>query len=240
MTGNKRSRLAILPMVLSGCLSVGWSKRRGSSRLPVVLRRTGGKPMARRLAFCLSVAASLCVLPSAHAGHSSLSCNDCHMTHRAPGGEDAGSGALWSTMNIDDGLPVFTLYSSPSFDALRTDIDQPDGPSKLCLGCHDGSYEGFISGSSMTFDAGDLSKSHPISFTYDSALAARVQRGRLNDPSSTPSGLGRSIAEDLLDDAGKMQCTSCHDVHSTRGIASDLRYAYDEKNPRLCKVCHNL
>ena len=74
------------------------------------------------------------------AGHEDIGCGECHIVHMSPGqGSSLGSG-LWNTTHTTDELPTFTLYSSPSFDALGTDISQPDGPSKLCLGCHDGSF----------------------------------------------------------------------------------------------------
>jgi hypothetical protein len=152
-----------------------------------------------------------------------------------------GSGE-WSTKHTSDGVPTFKLYSSPSFDALGTDIGQPDGASKLCLGCHDGSYPGVRNAGSM-FMFNDLSRTHPISFTYDSALAWRVSGGRLNDPRSTGSGLGGTIAKDLLDERGKMQCTSCHDVHSDGRGDKMLRYDYNPNTrdgSRMCTVCHNL
>lgn len=178
------------------------------------------------------------------AGHEDIGCGECHIVHMSPGqGSSLGSG-LWNTAHTTDELPTFTLYSSPSFDALGTDISQPDGPSKLCLGCHDGSFgnEAAFTTQSAVFDASDLSRSHPISFTYDSLLASRVRNGTLRDPVATSSGLGGTIATDLLDDNGKMQCTSCHDVHAGSQGAKLLRYPYGPDatgDQRLCRVCHN-
>jgi len=176
------------------------------------------------------------------AAHSTLTCAECHISH-TPG--MAAVGALWSTRQSTGQLPTFTLYSSPSFDALRTDISQPDGATRMCLGCHDGTYSGLSSGpGGLAFGPGDLGRSHPVSFTYDSNLAARVRRGRLRDPNTAPSGLGGTIADDLLDDNGKMQCTSCHDVHA--GTAKGrklLRYDYrpgTRSGERICIICHNM
>lgn len=175
-----------------------------------------------------------------YAGHEDLGCGTCHIAHM-PGGASDGSlrGGLWNTRRTTGDPPVFTLYSSPTFDALDTDIRQPDGPSKFCLGCHDGSYSGFASDPSrrMTFGVNDLARSHPISFTYDSALAGRVRDGSLRDPVVAPSGLGGTIATDLLDAEGKVQCTSCHDVHSSGNGTKLLRY--DPTSSELCLVCHN-
>ncbi|MFW6189152.1 MAG: cytochrome c3 family protein [Planctomycetota bacterium] len=180
------------------------------------------------------------------AAHSDHGCSNCHVPHKAGTADDPDASwgvPLWSTAQTSDGLPTFTLYSSETFDALGTDIGQPDGPSKLCLGCHDGSYEvfDFIPDSEAIFGTESLATSHPVSFTYDSTLANKTD-GELAIPGTTQSGLGGTIAHDLLDSQNKMQCTSCHDVHTT-GIGEYLlRYdtGPDNENDQvLCRVCHN-
>ena len=196
----------------------------------------------RILALCLGCAAALAVAQYAlAAGHANFGCGECHVSHIA---RVAGSGPLWSTAYTAAGLPTFRLYSSATFDALGTDIGQPDGPSKLCLGCHDGSYAGFTGTTdrSAVFGPDDLARTHPISFTYDSALAARVRNGMLRDPATTSSGLGGTITADLLDDNGKVQCTSCHDVHVTGRGRNYLRYDYkagSSGGEKMCRICHN-
>ena len=181
------------------------------------------------------------------AAHSDYGCANCHVPHKAAKADDPNASwgvPLWSTAQSSDGLPNFTLYSSPSFDALNTGITQPDGASKLCLGCHDGSYIAFqfMPQSQAIFGPNDLATSHPISFVYDSALAARHPLKSLRDPSVATSGLGSTIAKDLLDSHNKMQCTSCHDVHATGKTQYQLRYDYDvaaRTDANICKVCHN-
>jgi hypothetical protein len=83
-----------------------------------------------------------------------------------------------------------------------------------------------------------LSTSHPISFVYDSALA--TADGRLKDPSEN-STLGGTIAEDLLDSAGMVQCSSCHDIHSS-GVGEHYLRGYDYfhgyNGGDLCRMCH--
>jgi predicted CXXCH cytochrome family protein len=194
--------------------------------------------MTRWLPVCLIPALLLLISPRAgHAGHDNLKCDECHIAHRSEKATSQAGGA-WSTKNLSDGLATFTLYSSPSFNALNIDIRQPDGPSRLCLGCHDGSYPGISGG--LRFGGSDLSRTHPVSFTYDSSLAARVPKNGLNDPNTTPSGLGGTIAKDLLDDQSKLQCTSCHDVHSKAAIRKMLRFKFGQgSNDPLCRVCHN-
>ena len=199
-----------------------------------------------RRGLTILVLGAVLMLPSDRtcAGHATFGCSECHISH-GPQGGDGESGPLWSSLNTDDGLPTFSLYSSRTFDALRTDIGQPDGASKLCLGCHDGTYRGFeaaSSGRGTKFGSGDLAATHPVSFTYDSSLAARVPHSGLRDPAIAASGLGGTIAGDLLDARGKVQCTSCHDVHATGKGSKHLRYDYDPSitgGDGMCRVCHN-
>ena len=176
------------------------------------------------------------------AAHSDHGCASCHVPHKSgdPTDPDAYGVPLWSTAQLLDGLPTFELYSSTTLDA--TDVGQPTGPSKLCLGCHDGSYSvfAFIPDSQAVFEAGDLASSHPISFTYDDALA--TADGDLKQPSTVASGLGGTIQEDLLDSKDQMQCTSCHDVHTSGYGEYLLKYDVDaasEHEALLCRSCHN-
>ena len=198
------------------------------------------------IAAVLVIGAVLCLAGGAnlYAGHSDHGCHNCHVPHKA-GTEDDPEASwgvpLWSTAQSADGLPTFNLYSSQTFDALNTDIGQPDGASKLCLGCHDGSYYvfGFL-GDDAVFDVDSLTTTHPVSFTYDGALVTATNGGL--KATSELSGLGGTIAEDLLDIKGKMQCTSCHDVH-TSGIG-DYLLRYDIETPEegdafMCRKCHN-
>jgi cytochrome c peroxidase len=100
------------------------------------------------------------------------------------------------------------------------------------------------------FGSSALANSHPISFVYDSALAAAD--GALKNPAQ-PSTLGRTIAQDLLDANSKMQCNSCHDVHTSGVGEYQLRgynYGYEtvqnpdgtqsqiHHGPELCRMCH--
>jgi len=181
------------------------------------------------------------------AAHSDYGCNNCHVPHKAGKSDDPNASwgvPLWSTVQTEDGLPSFTLYSSATFDALNTGITQPDGASKLCLGCHDGSYIAFqfMPESKAIFGPNDLATSHPVSFVYDSALAARHPLKSLRDPSVATSGLGSTIAKDLLDSHNKMQCTSCHDVHTSGKGEFMLKYDYSvaaRTDNVICRACHD-
>ena len=80
----------------------------------------------------------------------------------------------------------------------------------------------------------NLSNDHPISFTYDQALA--TADGDLFDPTVANTALGGTIDDDLLSD-GKVQCTSCHDVHNSLGNM-DLLWI-PNAGSALCLTCHD-
>jgi predicted CXXCH cytochrome family protein len=163
------------------------------------------------------------------AGHGDFGCDGCHTPHHALTLEGV---PLWS--GGEPNTATFELYSSATLQAVP---GQPDGASKLCLSCHDGANPDYSwMGSDLIID--DLPSTHPISFVYDSGLASAD--GYLKDPSED-STLGGSIFEDLLHSIGKMQCNSCHDVHSS-GVGDNLLRGYDygpgPGGSELCRMCH--
>ncbi len=165
------------------------------------------------------------------AAHSNYGCDGCHTPHNSTASPSV---PLW---NGSETTQTFTMYSSGTFDG---NIDgQPTGTSRLCLGCHDGTNPRISMESPRSFGGDKLSRSHPISFIYDSALA--VKDHGLKDPSEF-STLGDTIAKDLLDPDSKMQCTSCHDIH-TSGVGENLLRGYDYTHGpgggNLCRMCHN-
>ena len=133
-------------------------------------------------------------------------CIVCHTPHN--GDNTVADAPLW---NHEITTATFTLYSGFDMDAT---VAQPGSSSKLCLSCHDGTVAlenfgatatgtNFITGSALL--GTDLSDDHPISFTYDAALA--TLDGGLFDPTIATSGLGGTIDADLLA-GGKVQCSS--------------------------------
>jgi len=189
----------------------------------------------------LTIAAVFVGADNLFAAHSDHGCGNCHVPHNAGDPTDPTQYGvpLWSNAQLGDGLPTYDLYSSHTFDALATDIGQPDGATKICLGCHDGSYT-YMHTPERIFEAADLARSHPVSFTYDTALSAKVANEGLRDPATADSGFGGTIAEDLLDIKGKMQCSSCHDVHLTGLGENLLRWDLDVIGDEdMCRVCHN-
>lgn len=164
-------------------------------------------------------------------------CLPCHTPHNAD--ITVADAPLW---NHDVTTATFTVYTSATLDAA---VGQPDGTSKLCLSCHDGTVAidsfGGNTGSNMIGGGGDnlgtnLSDDHPISFIYDTALAGTD--GSLHDPSTATSSLGSTIDADLLF-AGSMECASCHDVHNGPGTTGALLRITDSSST-LCLTCHNI
>ncbi len=162
-------------------------------------------------------------------------CNTCHGAHSPA---EAGSGPLWGH---EVTAQTFTPYADPGGTIDAGDLSATmGGVSKLCLSCHDGSVaiDAFGGGAGTVSITGtadvtnDLSDDHPISFTYDGALA--TADGELTIPISlnevTVGGLP------LFEGTGKMECATCHNVHD--GAATMfLRVA--NTNSDLCTTCHN-
>ncbi len=195
-------------------------------------------------------------------------CSTCHSAHNTDPNQVA---PLWNHRTTTG---PFTPYTSPTFTAGP---HQPDGASLACLSCHDGTVainqnlSGTVSGTNgpVYIDPGavisaDLHTTHPISFTYDSALAS--SDGGLEDPAvykigdakssltvsvapvpaswSGTSLTGKTIQEALLS-GGKMQCSSCHDVHKQEGSSPEsgilARISGTDSTGRgstLCRTCH--
>lgn len=196
-------------------------------------------------------------------------CSTCHQAHHTDEDQII---PLW---NHKTSTATFTPYSSPT---LNASVGSPDGSSLACLSCHDGTLainegiSGFLGGGSSSSGpidpsaqiGPDLHVVHPISFTYDAALAALD--GELEDPTTYKIGdpktgltystapvpatwagsslTGKTIHEALLVD-GKMQCSSCHDVHKLEGSSPSsgilLKISGNDaggKGSTMCRTCH--
>jgi predicted CXXCH cytochrome family protein len=165
-------------------------------------------------------------------------CIVCHTPHNAD--MTVPDAPLWN--HEVTAITNYVLYSSLTFDGASS-IGQPDGSSKLCLSCHDGTvalenFSGMTTGTNYITGANlvgtNLSDDHPISFDYDAALAG-IDLG-LFDPTTTSSGLGGTITNTMLY-GNKMQCASCHDVHNGAGVDFLLRKS--NVSSALCLTCHN-
>lgn len=195
-------------------------------------------------------------------------CSPCHAAHHTDPNQIA---PLWVHATTK---ATFTPYDSPTMDAT---VGLPSGSSLACLSCHDGTVavNQFISGmSGATAEfidpsaqiGPDLHTTHPISFTYDAALAAadggleNPTTYKIGDPKSTltvniapvpASWSGTSLTGKTIDEAmlinHKMECGSCHDVHKMEGSAPSSGImtrlsGQDAGSPTrgsiLCRTCH--
>lgn len=171
-------------------------------------------------------------------------CIYCHAPHN---NQSAAGTLLW---NRAASAAVYTPYSSPTMNG--TPVAAVGAISKVCLSCHDGtiavdSYGTFTGATSVTGVAligPNLSNDHPISFTYDTALA--TADGALKDPSTANVTIGTggtntgTIAAKMLF-SGKLECASCHDVHNTvsRTAVQSKLVVMTTAGSALCVSCHN-
>jgi len=174
-------------------------------------------------------------------------CKFCHIPHSA-----VAPTALWSQR-----LSAAT-YQVPSISTargIRIPASQPDGSSRLCLSCHDGTVAlGEIAGaprpSEMTgaqrlgpgrpgFVGTDLSGSHPVSFVVPDGDVIADDGG---DIGLRPLATIRADRDVKLDDDGKMQCTTCHDPHSDQYYLEGEvpRFWVKPTVQEVCLTCHDL
>jgi len=174
-------------------------------------------------------------------------CVNCHTPHNSD--ITVATAPLW---NHDLTSGPFQPYTSPTMNATPGD---PTGSSLLCLSCHDGtvaidSFGGNVGGDFMLpsdehYIGTDLRDDHPISFTYDTALA-NADPG-LNDPSATTTTIGlggdktnTGLVSDLMLPADQVQCSSCHDVHNGFVPPAEASLLLITKqNSSICLTCHN-
>ena len=172
-------------------------------------------------------------------------CNVCHTPHAAD--TTVADAPLWDhELTTHD---PYGLYGSTTLDATMT---QPDGLSKLCLSCHDGTvavdnFGGTTTGTVNISSFGtnssrligtDLGDDHPVGFIFNATLASTD--GELFNPAVDTTDLGGTIENDLLFGAtgsARLECASCHDVHDTAGNTSLLRI--DNAVSNLCLTCHD-
>ncbi len=157
-------------------------------------------------------------------------CETCHVPHSPV---SAASGLLWNHATT---TATYTVYSSSTLNAGA--LGQPAGVSKLCLSCHDGtvavnSYGGntgtkYIRGAGGDSLGVNLSNDHPVSFTYDAALA--TADGEL----ATPAG-GKVGSANLPLYTSMLECGTCHDPHGASvSYTKFLRYTA----ATICTQCH--
>jgi predicted CXXCH cytochrome family protein len=159
-------------------------------------------------------------------------CAFCHTPHRAAPGR-----GLW---NRGVAGPSEELYRSSTTAVQEAELS---GSSLLCQSCHDGTIAlGQMRVPPRRGSAGErkllsvaltgrsrigtsLANHHPIGFDYEDVYR------------DTETGLSRVHRIDLPLEGGKMQCTTCHDAHSsTHQPFLRKRSNWGE----LCLECHRL
>ncbi len=157
-------------------------------------------------------------------------CRTCHIPHRIRGNKTLKrykKGLLWKK-KIES--LTYSLYNSSWSSSLTGMRDtawtspitgrqggMPDGLSKLCLSCHNGTIAPDI-----------FNLHHFVSLEYD------VTKAELRDPDIIKMGVSGPISEIL--NGGKIQCSSCHDPHDEESVAG-TRLLRVEKD-KICLVCH--
>lgn len=173
-------------------------------------------------------------------------CKFCHIPHSGTVAVPLWGRALPSTQ-----YPVPQVSQGKS----RVPAPQPDGASRLCLSCHDGSVatglpqgigafhnaRGTPQERRSTWKGGfqDLSGSHPLSIPIPDTPPDP------DDPRDMDVKPRELVARDpsvRLDPEGKIQCTTCHDPHADPYYQEGkvphfwIRPTVDE----VCLACHEL
>ncbi|MFC2163965.1 cytochrome c3 family protein [Acidobacteriota bacterium] len=159
-------------------------------------------------------------------------CIVCHTPHNAD--TTVPDAPLW---NHEVTTAVFTLYSSPTMDIAPS---QPEGVSRLCLSCHDGtialdSYGGATGTTNITGDYNlttDLSDDHPVSIFWDHQT--EDPEGACGKCHSQHGGQITNPYLPFFDQ--KVECATCHDVHNTSTYTKLLRLPL--AGSELCLYCH--
>lgn len=175
-------------------------------------------------------------------------CIVCHTPHNS--NTSVTDAPLW---NHAVTTSTFTMYSRSTIDGTIT--GQPDGVSRLCLSCHDGTVgvDAFGGATGSIFLTGnpnlgtDLSNDHPISITYNPTTA--TADGALHDPTTTTVTIGAGgdktrtgTIDAVMLSSGTVQCSSCHDVHNSftvPGPNGTPLLKVSKASSALCLTCHN-
>ena len=173
-------------------------------------------------------------------------CVFCHTPHSSR--LDA---PLW---NRNASAANYTPYTSPS---LQGNTGQPNGASKLCLSCHDGSIAigsvlnppnpaasalinvtgtgpGGVMPAGRTLLGSNLQNDHPVSFTFDAQLSS--DDGELVDPAQLPATL-KLYEGGTPGVRNALQCVTCHDPHTDQ-LPKFLRLSARGRSGNLCVACH--
>ncbi len=175
-------------------------------------------------------------------------CKFCHVPHNAEAVTP-----LWghTLSQAQYQTPELKLASKIPIPA-----PQPDGSSRLCLSCHDGTVAlGDVAGEAggirmrgaerlrpghRGFIGTDLTGSHPISFVVPDSAGDRFAGD--TDMGLHPLSVITADQEVRLDPSGKMQCTTCHDAHSDAYYQPGQvpRFWVKPTYAGVCLTCHTV
>ncbi len=190
-------------------------------------------------------------------------CQVCHIPHAAAPAS-AANAPLWNHAVATNAATEYTTYDqagSATFNALGLNVML--GSSVACLSCHDGSiainqaygattFNGnggaatnvpswavvTYDASTGKFDSGgkDLTRNHPIGFSYSAAFTAINVNG--NSQLNPISGIMNTMLKGPTQD---MECDSCHDIHQTEGASASApdSLIVTVNGGALCLTCHN-
>ncbi|UCC30145.1 MAG: cytochrome c3 family protein [Phycisphaerales bacterium] len=158
-------------------------------------------------------------------------CLPCHVPHYADPYDEIDPLDPVILWNHDQPDLAFTMYTT------LNDVTpgQPEGPSKMCLGCHDGvtamdNYGGTTGGTEVMVGSRaigqnqDLSDDHPIGITYPDG-----------NPSYNLSTTLLGVQVVTIDGVDRVECTSCHEPHNN-SLGRFLRRELSES--QICLECH--
>lgn len=161
-------------------------------------------------------------------------CLPCHAPHK---NQNAKTQLLWNHAPSAVTADAYTFYTSTTMDAAKPTV--MENASRMCMSCHDGTTAldafGSDGGSGMIISSfynmgTDLSKDHPVSIIY--TVGDKKLHG-VDESSGIPGGT--TIGADMLFN-GKVECSSCHDVHNKYGVRGMLKKSND--GSALCLTCH--
>lgn len=174
-------------------------------------------------------------------------CAYCHTPHHAEDASLSDYMPLWTKPLTQE---VFMPYTSATLDAVVS-LDVVDGPSRLCMSCHDGvvaydSYYGKAGNDVLVGDfyneyavgtGGILMNDHPIGFNY---LDVATADNEINDAATPFMGSTKGVTiADVLWDGTTFTCASCHDVHNSANTVMDAYFLYaPQADSQICRSCH--
>ena len=225
----------------------------------------------------------------APAGGETAVCAFCHTPHAA---STTVKGPLWNRSASIATYNRYTSSSMDGNNMFEGFTNQPAGSSLLCLSCHDGMVAlgsvNNLRGTSQTIDVGpntnagkmpggpqgalsgftrligtDLTNDHPVSVTYNDALAAQdgeLTRLTSNLPEARDVVTGNILGirsngfKPLLPleptgvgGIGQVQCATCHDPHLSSEkflrlprfqVTTPIGGNYNEASDQICLACH--